>query len=49
MDNVPYLNEFHNVLCTAILHGLYDIMDFHNVAWEINIIIIIMSYLSSQF
>jgi hypothetical protein len=36
MDNVPYLNEFHNVLCAAILYGLYDIMDFLNVTFEIN-------------
>jgi hypothetical protein len=36
MDNVSYLNEFHNVLCTAILYGLYDITDFLNVAFVIN-------------
>jgi hypothetical protein len=36
MDNVPYLNEFYNVQCTAILYGLYDIMDFLNVAFVIN-------------
>jgi hypothetical protein len=36
MDKVSYLKEFHSVLCTAILYGLYDIMDFPNVAFVIN-------------
>jgi hypothetical protein len=36
LDNVSYLNEFHSVLCTAILYGLYDIMGFLNVAFVIN-------------